>query len=212
MTFISTIATYDRIIITADGKSVDTDTQEVKSVPKIFRITDKCALAISGRDLLGPQEYTAALIERVGVAGITNVGEIAEYINRVIRSDDSWKDGPEPILHVVVAGYSDTDPVIIDIRSYGNGDLAHLRLKTLGGGDGRDLALLEALGVDKDYSQIWFRDAEQSAIRLLCKVEDELPDEVGEQEAMWHIFSTKIETKSAAYTERLRKKYGKMNK
>lgn len=209
MTQIVAIPSKDRIVISADGKSLDTETNETSLVmPKIFPLTGSVAATIAGMGLESIEKFMRIGAFNIAQQGLGSFEDIIDYMHAYVATR-VWAENDESYLHMIIAGYKNGKPRIrvLGIPEEGS-HKQELRMYTLGNWDKADKYLYDELG-KKIYSEIEFRDAEKVAIRTIAKAEKASPADIGGQEQLWHIFPDHTEVKSSDYTGRLRKKYGR---
>jgi len=206
MSLVSAISTMDRIVVTADGMAVDTETAEVTNVPKIFKLADNCVAAITGMELEKPGQFMESVALDIKNNKVTGIDGIVTRLDGLIKTR-TWAANDKAFLYIMVAGYRNNDP-IIRLFIHGGLDKGAVRMYALGNWDKASGFLYDELG-DNPPETIEFRKAEQVAIRTLVKGEMAEPESIGGQAMMWHVFPDRIEEKSIGYTTRLSKKHGK---
>lgn len=201
MTQVVAAVAKDRVIMLADGMALDTGTGEHVSARKLFRLNDTMAVGISGTVRRGLPDILDTIPTHLEIDGIHTYSEVVAYLDDFVQKFD-WKFKGKQSICLIVAGYDGSNPTITRIEH--KQPIKSNPIADASGWGGDYQYLMDNLP-EIPTSQFEFREAERVVMQLLATAETAVPDKIGDQELMWHVFPDRIEEKTKSYTDRLRK-------
>jgi 20S proteasome alpha/beta subunit len=200
------VAAEDRIVVLADSKVYDTDTEEISlDSPKIFKLAKNCAGLVTGEGLGDVDSFMASLEGHLAKHKVSNVKTVAANVEKLASTKTWLGDGDHKDAHleILIAGYNRGIPDVYVLLSTGRSEKSIFKRYYSGSLKATDYYLYDYFE-ERNYQKIGYSEAEQAAMRIMLEGEKIHPEDIGGKGSLWHIFPDSISKKDEAYITNLR--------